>query len=462
MQENMAKLSPERTGSMKLQVVKTKAETAIFEELSEVAGDLPGGAVIRKARTLGIGRFAALGLPHRRIEEWKYTDLRSMLQDAYPVALPEAAPGGAGWSAAEESLLEVPGATEIVFIDDTCVTALNENLPKGVSIESLGSLLEKEPDWFLDEIKAIGGEDGDATVALNTAMMTEGAVIRIAENTRVKAPIHLVFKAGRGVPAAVGLRNILLVEKGASVTLVESYASPAAALRQRNALTYTVIGDSAEVAHVSCVGSVRGSVHIGTVLARLGAGSSYRPFQMSIGDGLVRVDTKTTFAGEDGTFDLSSALVADGRGHADTTIVVDHAVPHCTSRELVKAVLDGNARGICQGKVIVRPDAQKTDGKQMAQSLMLSPDAEFDSKPELEIYADDVICGHGSTSAEIDEDLLFYCRSRGIPLEEARALLVESFIGEAIDKVENEELRGRLMALTREWLMTRVSGRSAG
>ena len=132
--------------------------------------------------------------------------------------------------------------------------------------------------------------------------------------------------------------------------------------------------------------------------------------------------------------------------------MVDHAVPHCVSRELFKGVLDDRARGIFQGKVIVRPDAQKSDGKQMAQVLMLSPDAEFDSKPELEIYADDVVCGHGSTAAEIDEDLLFYCRSRGIPAAEARAMLIELFIGEALEKVEHEGLREAMAAIARDWL----------
>ena len=132
--------------------------------------------------------------------------------------------------------------------------------------------------------------------------------------------------------------------------------------------------------------------------------------------------------------------------------MVDHAVPGCESRELFKGVLDDRARGVFQGKVIVRPDAQKTDGKQMAQVLMLSEDAEFDSKPELEIYADDVVCGHGSTCAEIDPDLLFYLRSRGIPLDEARALLIESFVGEALDKIEDEHVRGALMGIARQWL----------
>ena len=151
-----------------------------------------------------------------------------------------------------------------------------------------------------------------------------------------------------------------------------------------------------------------------------------------------------TFKGEGAKLDISGLFLGRGTEHIDTTLVVDHAVPGCESRELFKGVLADRARGVFQGKVIVRPDAQKTDGKQMAQALMLSEDAEFDSKPELEIYADDVVCGHGSTAAEIDEDMLFYLRSRGIPLEEARALLIESFIGEAIDKVEDERLREAL------------------
>jgi Fe-S cluster assembly protein SufD len=146
--------------------------------------------------------------------------------------------------------------------------------------------------------------------------------------------------------------------------------------------------------------------------------------------------------------------MARANEHIDTTLVVDHAVPACESRELFKGVLDGHGRGVFQGKIIVQPDAQKTDGKQMSQALMLSEDAEFDSKPELEIFADDVVCGHGTTSAELDPDMLFYCRSRGIPESEARALMIESFIGEAIDKVENPELHTALMRFAMDWLKT--------
>ena len=182
-------------------------------------------------------------------------------------------------------------------------------------------------------------------------------------------------------------------------------------------------------------------------LATLGKAATYHAFQLTAASALVRNNLFVTFKGEGAKLDISGSFLGRGAEHIDTTLVVDHAVPRCESRELFKGVLADHAHGIFQGKVIVRPDAQKSDGKQMAQVLMLSQDAEFDSKPELEIHADDVVCGHGSTAAEIDEDLLFYMRSRGIPFAEARALLIESFIGEAIDKVEDERLRAALAGI---------------
>ena len=221
---------------------------------------------------------------------------------------------------------------------------------------------------------------------------------------------------------------------------------------QVNALTEMRVGDGATVAHFKVAADHGKAVHLSNWNIALGREANYRGFQYTSGQGLARNQIFATYKGEGSKLDLSGAFLARGTEHIDTTLVVDHAVPHCQSRELFKGVLDGHARGIFQGKVIVRPDAQKTDGKQMAQALMLSPDAEFDSKPELEIYADDVVCGHGTTSAELDEDLLFYCMSRGIPETEARALLIESFIGEAFDKVEHDGLQLAFQTMAKTWL----------
>ena len=239
------------------------------------------------------------------------------------------------------------------------------------------------------------------------------------------------------------------MEAGAKVTLIETHVGPrgAAAKAQVNAGTDIAVAEGADVAHIKCVADARrdhascdlgGADRQGRVLSRVSVDRRH--------DRLARNQVFATFTGEGAKLDISGCFLGRGSDHIDTTLVVDHAVAGCESRELFKGVLDGRARGVFQGKVIVRPDAQKTDGKQMAQALMLSPDAEFDSKPELEIYADDVVCGHGSTCTEIDPEMMFYLRSRGIPQSEARALLIDSFAGEAIEKIEREDIRDALIA----------------
>jgi Fe-S cluster assembly protein SufD len=216
--------------------------------------------------------------------------------------------------------------------------------------------------------------------------------------------------------------------------------------------TKVSLGEGASVAHVKCTIDAVNGTHLANWLVDLDAHTTYKGFHFTSGCKLVRNQVGVAFKGENAQIDISGTFLVRDSQHVDTTLLVDHAVPHGTSRELFKGVLEDHGRGVFQGKVIVQPDAQKTDGKQMAQVLMLSPDAEFDSKPELEIYADDVVCGHGSTSADLDEELLFYCRSRGIPEVQARALLIESFIGEAIDKVAREDVREALVELAGRWL----------
>jgi Fe-S cluster assembly protein SufD len=247
---------------------------------------------------------------------------------------------------------------------------------------------------------------------------------------------------------------VISLEANAKLTLIEAYvALPGAALSAlSNVVTDVTLADGAACDHIKSFVDTAGSTHLATWNTKLGKDAVYRGFQLTASPALARNDINITFAGEGGKLDLSGAFLARGNEHIDTTLVVDHAVPHCESRELFKGVLADRAHGIFQGKIIVRPDAQKTDGKQMSQALMLSPDAQFSSKPELEIYADDVVCGHGATCTEIDADLLFYCRSRGIPVEEARAMLTESFVGEAVEKIEDEDVREAIETLALGWL----------
>ena len=440
---------------MSVAQMKTKAEQALVQGFEAVAPRLPGGAAVEAMRRRAIGTFSDRGLPHRRIEEWKYTDLRVAIKDVAPAAVD---PGGAVEAAAVEAALGALAgidAHRIVFVDGRYRGEHSHGkAAAGIEVKPLGEALDAAQDKVGEALAATSGPAEDAVLALNTAFMTDGAVVRVQSGAEPAKPLLLVFVRAGAAAQSITTRNVVSVGAGARLTLLEAHVALAGAgdQAQVNTLTEMVVADGARVAHIKAMAEASSVTHLATWSVALGRNSAYRAFQLTAGVGLARNQSFVTFKGEGAKLDFSGAFLARGAEHVDTTLVVDHAVPHCESRELFKGVLDGEGRGIFQGKVIVRPDAQKTDGKQMAQVLMLSEDAEFDSKPELEIHADDVVCGHGSTSAEIDPDLVFYCRSRGISEAEARALLIESFIGEAIDKVEHAATREALMAMALGWL----------
>ncbi|MDO9383672.1 MAG: Fe-S cluster assembly protein SufD [Hyphomicrobiaceae bacterium] len=436
---------------MNVAVIKTKAEQAIPELFEKVADTLPGGAKAAPARREAMSRFAAIGLPHRRIEEWKYTDLRTSLKDALAPAT-EAGLSAEALTAALGPLAAVAG-DRIVFVNGIYSAVLSTKFDSSglLNVAPLSEALASG----LANLGAIGADEGqNAVLALNAAFVTDGAVISVADGAEIDTPLLIVNVRAGKTAQSTATRNIINVGTKAKATIIEMFvvAAGATANAQANSATEIKAGDGAEVVHVKCVSDAGEVSHLSNWLVGLGTGTVYRGFQFTSGTRVTRNGINVTYGGENAKLDMSGAFLARGSEHIDTTLVVDHAVPKCESRELFKGVLANHSRGIFQGKIIVRPDAQKTDGKQMAQALMLSPDAEFDSKPELEIYADDVVCGHGSTVAEIDEDLMFYCQSRGIPPGTARALLVQSFIGEALEKIEIETLRDALTSTTLDWL----------
>jgi Fe-S cluster assembly protein SufD len=440
---------------MTVAISRTKAEQGLTQNFEAVAGKLPGAGVVAQARRTAIGEFAALGLPHRRLEAWKYTDLRAALKDALPVALGavQSTLSRAQVDAALEDLVRLE-AHRTVFVDGLHDQGLSDAAAvAGVKLVPLAARLAKAASASDAALLAAKAPGQEAVLALNLAFMTDGAVLKIAAGARIARPLLLVFIRSASQPSLITTRNLVSIGAGAQATLIEAHLTlPGAAAGQSNVSSELTLGDNARLTHVKLTLGGTAEAHLATATPVLAAGARYRAFQLTAATGLVRNSVALSFAGENAKADISGCFLGRESEHVDTTLVIDHAVRGCESRELFKGVLADRARGVFQGKVIVRPDAQKTDGKQMAQVLMLSEDAEFDSKPELEINADDVVCGHGSTSAEIDKDLLFYFRARGIPTEQARALLIESFIGEAIDKVEDEALRLALMAVARRRL----------
>jgi Fe-S cluster assembly protein SufD len=435
-------------------IIKTAAETALAQAFSQARGRLPGDGAIAAQRAAAFDVFAKTGLPHRRIEDWKYTDLRALMRDAKPLAAPPDAAAKARAKTAGALLGDVE-TRRLVFVDGAFVAELSDvaALEPGLAVSSLAEALSNGDPTLSSHLGKLAPAS-DAAVALNTALMGDGAVIRIAAGSTIARPIHLLFVAS-DKPAATFTRSLVVVEQGARAMLIESHEGPAGSDYQVNAALEIFVGDEAHVDHVKIIGEGSDALHVSTLAAAIGARARFNAFTFIAGGAVVRNQLFLKFDGEDTVAGIRGATLIKGRQHADTTLVVDHVAQRCQSREMFKTVLDGEAHGVFQGRIIVRPHAQKTDAKMMTRALLLSERAEADNKPELEIFADDVQCGHGATAGALDDDLKFYLMARGIPQAEAEALLIRAFLGEAIEGIEHAGLREALMDNVVAWLKAR-------
>jgi Fe-S cluster assembly protein SufD len=437
--------------------IKTAAETALASSFAAARRALPGGAAVAALREDGFRRFERDGLPHRRVEEWKYTDLRALMRDAKPLA---GAPDAATKARAERALraLAAIEARRVVFVDGALVPEFSDlaELEPGLGIRSMAQALAEADARVIGSLGKAMPTD-DVAVALNTAFMGDGALIHVAAGAVLARPLHLVFVNAGAAPASLFVRSLALIENSARVMLVESHigASGGAGQDQVNTVLELQVGDGAHVDHVKITGAGAGAIHISTLMAAIGAHGRFNEFLFTTGGGVVRNQVFVRFAGEGTIAGIRGATLLKHRQHADTTLVADHAAADCTSREVFKSVLDDEGHSVFQGKIIVRPRAQKTDAKMATHALLLSEKAEADNKPELEIFADDVQCGHGATSGALDEGLLFYLNARGIPAKEAEALLIQAFVGEAIEGIEHAGLRDVLLEEAATWLQTR-------
>ena len=430
--------------------MKTAAELGLAAEWEQAKGRLPGPAGVREN---AFQRFAALGLPHRRVEEWKYTDLRALMRDAKPLAAP---PDAAALDRARNagSVLDDVTCRRIVFVDGVFSAELSDlaALEQGLTIRSMAQALADGDPMIDAYLGRVVPAERDPALALNTAFMGDGALIHVAAESSVERPLNLVFLAAGAGPAAMFTRSLIVVEQGARAMVIETHEAAGAAGYQVNAALELSVADGAHVDHVKIIGEEASALHVSTLMAKVGAHARYNDFSFLVGGGVVRNQLYLHFHGDETVAGIRGVNLLRGKQHADTTMVVDHNAVGCQSRELFKSVLDGESRGVFQGKIIVRQHAQQTDAKMATHALLLSEEAEADAKPELEIFADDVQCGHGATAGDLDEDLLFYLRSRGIPAKEAEALLIQAFIGEAVEGIEHARLRDVLMDVAVKWL----------
>jgi len=429
--------------SADVRAMKTPAEQALSSAFAATRCKLPGKGAVVALRDDAFRRFDASGLPHRRIEEWKYTDLRALMREAKPLAEPVGSKGVVPALSGVE-------ASRIAIVNGRYEPGWSNIDDPGIVLSELFAFAGEETDYRLGNAP---GKD-DIAVSLNTAFMTGGVALRIKKGARVSKPIQLAHIFS-GAAAATYPRCIVVVEKGAQLTLIESFDGPSGADYQVNSVLELVIGEGAQVDHVKVGSDGDAALRISTLGVTVDAKANYRDFAFTTGGAVVRNQTFVRFVREGTEASISGATLIKGRQHVDNTLVIEHAAGGCTSRERFRSVLDGESHSIFQGKIIVEPHAQKTDAKMASHALLLSDEAEADNKPELEIFADDVQCGHGATAGALDSSLKFYLMSRGIPEKQAEALLIQAFVGEAIEEVANEGIRESLMQAAINWLNTR-------
>lgn len=426
---------------MDTKVQRSAAEAAYVEAFGHAA---PAPAWLEPVREAARAQFTEAGLPHRRLEAWRWTDLRTIVDQEFPPSL--GASGGVDTVVLSGSPFAQLDCHRAVFVDGHFQAELSDidGLSGQAECILFGAGLDDAPAWVEQHFGDAFPQEEDTLLALNTALMADGVALRVPEGTAVDKPLELVFVATGTSPQTLSTRNLFVAEAGSQVTVLETHVGPGAGRYVANTASECIVGDGATIDHVKVQNESAEAIHLANVNATIGEKAAFKTFILNAGSSVARNHVRAKLAGEGGHADISSAYMLSGKQHCDTSLLVDHAVPGCTSNELFKCVMDDNSRGIFQGKIIVRPDAQQTDGMQMSQGLLLSEHAEFDAKPELEIFADDVRCTHGATSGELDEELMFYLRSRGIGAEDAKALLIAAFVGEAIELVSSEQVRDAL------------------
>ena len=397
-------------------------------------------------RLRGAERFAALGYPTTRNEDWKFTSVAPISQVAWKEPVPGSGEIPSGLLASFR--LGLP-AHELVFVNGRLAPSLSTRgtVPDGVLVQSLARAMEANADQVEAWLGSVADSDTHAFTALNTSRMTDGAVIVVPRGVRVAQPIHLVFLADLEQHEAVHPRNLVVAGESSDVTIVETHAGLREAAYFSNSVTEVVVGPSARVEHLKIQRESEQAFHVGTVEAKQARDSRFRSFSFALGSALARTNIYSVMEGEGSDCTMNGLYLLHRDQHIDHQTRIEHAYPNCTSREVYKGILDGNSHAVFNGKVYVRPEAPKTDGKQTNKNLLLSEGAKVDTKPQLEIFADDVKCTHGATVGRLDEIGLFYLESRGISAPRARRLLTYGFAADVLGEIDQQPIRNQLEEL---------------
>ena len=419
-----------------MDTLTTDARDLYVADFDRGAKTLPGFADLRRK---AMQRFAERGFPTGREEKWRFTDTTPVTELHFKPASGTANPSQfAGLAAGALKALQ------ITFVDGRFAPAFSTlDLPAGVGVASLAEVLRTAPEVAAPFVLV----PEEPFELLNTAFFRDGAVLRIGDGVTVDRPIHVLYLSSlHGEPYAMHPRTMISLGRGSKASVVASYLGPSGGTYLMNAVTAAVLGDGSSLDLTKVQRESPQAFHFESLDVRAGRGAVFTHHSISLGARLARNDFDATLEGEGAECSLFGLYEVAGQQHVDHHTTIDHAKPHCTSRELYKGVLDGRARAVFDGRIIVRPDAQKTSAMQTNKNLLLSKEALVHTKPQLEIFANDVKCKHGATIGQLDADVLFYLRSRGIGLAEARRLLIHAFAGDVLNRIRVAPLQARLDA----------------
>ena len=415
---------------------------ALFEQ--ERAGKVP--AWLRDLRQSGLERFTELGFPTTRDEEWRYTNIAPLAAHSYS----KPAERGAS-SSLIDALLNQAALDEsfhrLVFVNGIFAAewSKSDGVSQGVLVESLAKAISRHPDNLEQRLARFASFEQAAFTALNTAFVDDGAYVSIPDGVHLEQPVHLIFLSTVETAPIVSHPRILVsMGRGSRASVIESYFALASEPYFTNVVTEVEMAESAELDHYKLQHEQSNALHVASTAVRQEADSRLRSHRFSFGGSLSRDELNCVLDGEEIECTLNGLYMPTGGQHMDCRTRIDHVRANCSSYELYKGVLDDHAKGVFNGKIFVHPDAQKTDAKQSNQALLLSEDAVIDTKPQLEIYADDVKCTHGATVGELDDESLYYLRSRGIPESYARTMLVFAFANEVVQSIAVDAIRSRM------------------
>jgi len=424
------------------------------QRMTPLLADVPWLAAVRER---GAAAVAMLPLPDRRQEAWRYTPVGFLEQASYQ-PLVEGPFDAIQPEDIEELLLTDSDAQRLVFVNGYLAPALTPaiGVRQGMVVTNLGATLGEVPEALRAQLDAVA-EHRHVFAALNSALMSDGALIWVPRGAHAERPIEILhISVGMDEPGIAHPRHLIVLEDGARLEVIERYCAMGDGSYFNNALIEVALGADSELVHQRLQDESRNAQHLSDLQVRLGTRSHYRLAQAALGGAWSRTEVRVTFDGEGAQAEIDGLMLARDQQLNDVHLSVQHRVPHCTSRETFKGILDGKGRVVFDGQILVAKDAQKTDAVLANDNLMLSRSAEVDTKPQLEIYADDVKCSHGTTVGELDSDMLFYLRSRGIPEAQARQMLCQGFAEEVVATMDHAPLRTRVSELLAARLMESV------